>query len=288
MFGDADSGSGVQVCTMKFRMTSHSWMAALDYMKYVYLSGALLLLACILIVLRSLEKSYRKRAEAEEYRRDFTNAMAHEMKTPLSVIRGFAENLTENPDTGKKDYYLDQIIRQTEEMDGNVKEMIQVSKLDSDDLILKQETLPVRDLLEKEIGRLLPRTEERRITVDFRCARDVVLEGDEKLIEKAFRCLLDNAVSYCRDDGRITIEADQEKCVIRDTGSRIPEEDLPRVCDMLWSGSREEKTLQHGEKHLGMGLYLAERIFRIHGMTLKVENWTEGVQVTVSYGKAER
>ena len=100
-------------------------------------------------------------AEAEEYRRNFTNAMAHEMKTPLSVIRGFAENLTENPDTGKKDYYLDQIIRQTEEMDGNVKEMIQVSKLDSDDLILKQETLPVRDLLEKEIGRLLPRTEER-------------------------------------------------------------------------------------------------------------------------------
>ena len=288
MFGDADSGSGVQVCTMKFRMTSHSWMAALDYMKYVYLSGALLLLACILIVLRSLEKSYRKRAEAEEYRRDFTNAMAHEMKTPLSVIRGFAENLTENPDTGKKDYYLDQIIRQTEEMDGNVKEMIQVSKLDSDDLILKQETLPVRDLLEKEIGRLLPRTEERRITVDFRCARDVVLEGEEKLMEKAFRCLLDNAVSYCRDDGRITIEADQEKCVIRDTGSRIPEEDLPRVCDMLWSGSREEKNLQHGEKHLGMGLYLAERIFRLHGMTLKVENWTEGVQVTVSYGKAGR
>ena len=38
----------------------------------------------------------------------------------------------------------------------------------------------------------------------------------------------------------------------------------------MWSGSREEKNLQHGEKHLGMGLYLAERIFRIHGMTLKV------------------
>ena len=175
---------------MKFRMTSHSWDGGSGLYEICISERSTPLLACILIVLRSLEKSYRKRAEAEEYRRDFTNAMAHEMKTPLSVIRGFAENLTENPDTGKKDYYLDQIIRQTEEMDGNVKEMIQVSKLDSDDLILKQETLPVRDLLEKEIGRLLPRTEERRITVDFRCARNVVLEGDEKLIEKAFRCLL--------------------------------------------------------------------------------------------------
>ena len=128
-FEDLDSESGVRVCTMMFRMISHSWMAAADYMKYVYLGSAVFVAACIVFAAYTLEKSYRKNAETEAQRRDFTNAMAHEMKTPLGVIRGFAENLLEDPETGKREYYLRQIIGQTEEMDGAVKEMIQVSSL---------------------------------------------------------------------------------------------------------------------------------------------------------------
>ncbi len=283
LFGDADSGSGVQTCTMKFRMTSHSWLAALDYMKYVYVSGALLLLVCILIVWRTLEKSYRNSAQAEAYRRDFTNAMAHEMKTPLSVIRGFSENLKENPDTGKREYYLDQIIGQTEEMDNTVKEMIQVSKLDSDELNIQKEKISLRDLLEQETERIALRTEERRIRVEIRCDENAEVEGDRKMLEKAFRCLLDNAVSYNRDEGRIRINADREKCVIANTGEQIPEEELPHVCEMLRRGGRESRERASGEKHLGMGLYLADRIFRLHGMELKVENTAEGVQVSVKW-----
>ena len=103
--------------------------------------GAALVAACIIFVAWTLEQSCRKSAEAEAQRRDFTNAMAHEMKTPLGVIRGFAENLLENPESGKREYYLDQIIGQTEEMDGTVKEMIQVSKLDSADLVISSERI---------------------------------------------------------------------------------------------------------------------------------------------------
>ena len=283
LFGEADSESGVQTCTMKFRMVSHPWMAALDYMKYVYVSGALLLLACILTVWRTLEKSYRKSAQAEAYRRDFTNAMAHEMKTPLSVIRGFSENLKENPDTGKREYYLDQIIGQTEEMDNAVKEMIQVSKLDSDELNIQKEKISLRSLLEQETERIALRTEERRIRVEIRCDEDTEVEGDRKMLEKAFRCLLDNAVSYNRDGGWIRISADREKCVIANTGEQIPEEELPYVCEMLRRGGRESRERSSGEKHLGMGLYLADRIFRLHGMALKVENTAEGVQVSVKW-----
>lgn len=110
-----------------------------------------------------------------------------------------------------------------------------------------------------------------------------MVEGDRKLLEKAFRCLLDNAVSYNRDEGIITIEADTERCVIANTGDRIPEEDLSRVCEMLWTGSREGRTRASEEKHLGMGLYLADRIFRLHSMKLKVENTADGVQVCVEW-----
>lgn len=282
-FEDLDSGSGVRVCTMMFRMISHSWMAAADYMKYVYLGSAVFVAACIVFAAYTLEKSYRKNAETEAQRRDFTNAMAHEMKTPLGVIRGFAENLLEDPETGKREYYLRQIIGQTEEMDGAVKEMIQVSRLDSEDLALSRERINLPELLEEEMERIAVRTEERRIEVRLRHTGAVIVEGDRALLEKAFRCLLDNAVSYNRYEGIITIYVDEERCMIANTGDPIPEEDLSRVCEMLWTGSREGRTRASEEKHLGMGLYLADRIFRLHGMKMTVENTQDGVQVSVDW-----
>ena len=282
-FEDLDSESGVRVCTMMFRMISHSWMAAADYMKYVYLGSAVFVAACIVFAAYTLEKSYRKNAETEAQRRDFTNAMAHEMKTPLGVIRGFAENLLEDPETGKREYYLRQIIGQTEEMDGAVKEMIQVSRLDSEDLALSRERIDLSELLEEEMERIAVRTEERRIEVRLRHTGAAVVEGDRALLEKAFRCLLDNAVSYNRDEGIITIDVDEERCVMANTGDPIPEEDLSRVCEMLWTGSREGRTRASEEKHLGMGLYLADRIFRLHGMKMTVENTQDGVQVSVDW-----
>lgn len=282
-FEDLDSESGVRVCTMMFRMISHSWMAAADYMKYVYLGSAVFVAACIVFAAYTLEKSYRKNAETEAQRRDFTNAMAHEMKTPLGVIRGFAENLLEDPETGKREYYLRQIIGQTEEMDGAVKEMIQVSRLDSEDLALSRERINLPELLEEEMERIAVRTEERRIEVRLRHTGAVIVEGDRALLEKAFRCLLDNAVSYNRYEGIITIYVDEERCMIANTGDPIPEEDLSRVCEMLWTGSREGRNRASEEKHLGMGLYLADRIFRLHGMKMTVENTQDGVQVSVDW-----
>ena len=283
VFEDLDSESGVRVCTMMFRMISHSWMAAADYMKYVYLGSAVFVAACIVFAAYTLEKSYRKNAETEAQRRDFTNAMAHEMKTPLGVIRGFAENLLEDPETGKREYYLRQIIGQTEEMDGAVKEMIQVSRLDSEDLALSRERIDLSELLEEETERIAVRTKERRIEVRLRHTGAVIVEGDRALLEKAFRCLLDNAVSYNRDEGIITIDVDEERCVMANTGDPIPEEDLSRVCEMLWTGSREGRNRASEEKHLGMGLYLADRIFRLHGMKMTVENTQDGVQVSVDW-----
>ncbi len=282
-FEALDSESGVRICTMKLRMISHSWMAAADYMRYVYLGSAVFVAACIVFAAYTLEKSYRKSAEAEAQRRDFTNAMAHEMKTPLGVIRGFAENLFENPETEKREYYLRQIIGQTEEMDGTVKEMIQVSRLDREDLTLSRERIDLTELLEEEKDRIAVRTEERRIEVRLRHAGTVIVEGDRALLEKAFRCLLDNAVCYNRDEGTITIEADDGRCVITNTGEPIPEEELPRVCEMLRTGSREGRNRASEEKHLGMGLYLADRIFRLHGMKMTVENTAGGVRVSVDW-----
>lgn len=283
----ADGDGVIRGFTIKFRMVSFSWLAAMDYMKYVYLGSAVLLLVCVIYVIRIMEKSYERSAKAERMRRDFTNAMAHEMKTPLSVIRGFAENLLEAPDTDKKVYYLRQIIGQTEEMDQVVQEMIQVARLDREDMELHKEKIFLKKMLERETKRLAPRLQERSIRMEVQCMEDLIVEGDRKLLEKAFRCLLDNAVSYNNNGGWIRIEADEEKCIIANAGERISGEHLPRVLEMLWSGNRESVPSEQREKHTGMGLYLADRIFCLHEMKLSVENLSDGVQVRVIWKKQE-
>ena len=66
--------------------------------------------------------------------------------------------------------------------------------------------------------------------------------------------------------------------MIENTGERIPEEDLPHVCDLFFTGS---KSRGGGERHPGVGLYLAEKIFRADGLGMKVENTDNGVRVIV-------
>ena len=88
-FGDDSE----HVYSLIFRNITHPWMAAMNYMKYVYLGGFFLMLVCAAAVIYAMNRTYEQQTRLEEMRRDFTNAIAHELKTPLSVVRGFTENL---------------------------------------------------------------------------------------------------------------------------------------------------------------------------------------------------
>ena len=110
---------------------------------------------------------YDTQMSLEETRRDFTNAMAHELKTPLGIIRNFAENLMEHNMEEKRDYYLAQIIGQTEEMDHLVIKMIEISKLDSEDLVLKKEVLSFGELIKEQMARLEPMVQEKNLRVQY-------------------------------------------------------------------------------------------------------------------------
>lgn len=264
--------------TLVLRLVEHPWRAAAVSMGNIYLWGGLLTLVCVLLVLYIVEITFRKRDALERQQRDFTNAIAHEMKTPLAVIRGFAENLEEDTNESKRKYYLEQIIGQTEQMDDMVKEMVFISRMDSKDYRPVKEQISVRALLDELTAVYSAQIEEKQIELSVFCREDFVIAGDRRFIEKAFSELLSNAVGYNRQEGKIRADIDRDMCVIANTGERIPEEDLPRVCELFFTGN---KSRGGEEKHLGIGLYLADRIFRTHGLGLKVENTADGVQVTV-------
>ena len=264
--------------TLVIRSVEYPWKEAFDSLKNIYLWGGALTLLSAGLVLWIVEKTFRRRAILEERQRDFTNAIAHEMKTPLAVIRGFAENLEENTNEEKRKYYLEQIIGQTEQMDDMVKEMVFISRLDSGEYRPVKEPVSVRELIGELHSTYDTQIEEKQIEVRISCGEDLVISGDKRFLEKAFGNLIANAVDHNRYEGKINIDIEKDRCVIENTGEKISPEDLPRVCELFYTG---DKSRGGQEKHLGVGLYLADRIFRAYRMKLKIANTEDGVRVTV-------
>ncbi len=276
----AGSGSGY---SMILAYDSHPWLAAMDNMKYVCLSCGILMFACIWKVLHVIGRTYKKQAALEENRRDFTNAMAHELKTPLGIIRGFAENLQEQINEEKREYYLQQIIGQTEKMDELAAEMITISRMDSGKPVLKRDRLSLADVLQKELEELQVMAAEKQIEIRCDIKEDLILEGDRAYLARALGNLLNNAVMYNRQDGKIRIAVNAQSCTIENTGTPLSEEQLEHAFEMFYRGDESRSG-----RHTGLGLYLAKRILTLQGLSLEIGNTKDGVMAVVRKEKQRR
>jgi signal transduction histidine kinase len=266
-------------CVLVYHQTTKPLLAAMDHLKYVYLGSLIMVFICIRKVLAVMEETNKEREKVEEMRRDFSNAIAHEMKTPLGVVRGFAENLKENTNEDKQGYYIDQIVNQTEHMDEMIKEMIYVSKLDPDKVVLNKTEISMKKLLEEVEETLRSNIEEKQLSITYHGLPDFVVIGDLQYLKKAVWNIISNAVEYNQIGGRIEIVFEENLCKIRNTGKQISEEDLEHVFDMFYTGNKSRSS---EEKHLGLGLYLAKKIFDLHGLRVSIENMKDGVEVTIT------
>lgn len=269
-----------KVLYIEAHMESYPWLAAIDYMKYIYGAGFALMLACMIKIIYSANKLYDQQEALEETRRDFINAVAHELKTPLGIIRNFAENLLEHTMEEKQDYYLAQIVGQTEEMDRLTGEMILVSRMDSEKLVLQRETVSFDELLWEQLTRLKPVIEEKKLNVKFQKKQDFRIEGDREYLAKAVWNLLSNAAAYNVPEGRILITLKENECAIENTGAPLSDEQLKHSFELFYSGDKSRSS--RDGKHMGMGLYLAEKILSRHGLSIGLENTGIGVKVIIS------
>lgn len=252
----------------------HPWLAAMDHMKYFYLLGFACMMVCAYVLAFAIHRTNLRRDALEENRRDFTNAIAHELKTPLCVIRGYAENLKEDTVKEKREHYLDQIILKTEEMDRLAAEMIYVSRLDSEKLILKKEPVCLNGLIQAQLEKRKDLISARHLLILYQPEAEFVVTGDRQYLEQAVGNLMSNAVSCNMEHGTLRITVRKDGFSIENTGQQISEKDLPHIFEMFYSGNNRSGD---GEKHLGLGLYLAKKICSLHHLTLTVRNTEMGV-----------
>lgn len=263
----------------KYRHMYEPWTTTIDSLKGFYVWSALFMVLCAAIVIENVNKYQKQRELLEETRRDFTNAIAHELKTPLGVIRGFAENMLENVNETKRNYYLKRIIGQTEEIDALVKEMVYISQLDSVETNLEKERLSIEKIVKNQLEKLEVLADEKNLTIKLKINNDFEVWGVEKYLERAIWNVLHNAIEYNHLDGFIKITIDSTRLIIENSGVQIKEDEFPHIFDMFYTS---DKSRNFSEKHMGLGLYLAKKILELHKMNISIGNTDTGVEVVIN------
>lgn len=226
-----------------------------------------------------LRKSLKRQATLEEERRFFLTAIAHDLRTPLFVLRGYLLRLEQGKaETAEKAArYLSVCRQKSEQIERLVSDLFVYAKTEYMEQMDVNKREPfdfglwMKEMIEHY--RLLAQAKNVEIVDESGEETACPVQGDPHLLERAVGNLLDNALRYTLAGGKITVKwyrkGNQVCFTISDTGPGIPEQDLPHVFEPLY---RAEKSRNAETGGTGMGLTIAKRIFKAHGGDLTAAN----------------
>ncbi|MCL6590565.1 MAG: PAS domain-containing protein [Firmicutes bacterium] len=212
--------------------------------------------------------------QLETMRKDFVANVSHELKTPLTSIKGFIETLLdgalEEKATAKK--FLTIINQETERLSNLINDLLAMSKLESGQTELKLKSVKLPELVNDILLTIGNRLHEKNLALTRELmAPDIY--GDEDLLREVILNLLDNAIKYTPEGGRILIGSRETgegiEFFVEDTGIGIPEESLGRVFERFY---RVDKGRSRAMGGTGLGLAIAKHIVERHGGKLMVES----------------
>lgn len=214
--------------------------------------------------------------ELEKIRRDFVANVSHELRTPLTTIKGYAETLLEG--ALKEDvasHFVQVIKRHSDRLEKIVEDLLILSRIESKEFQLKMESLSVSDLIGDVLDFIKEPLNKKKISVSVgELPPTLLVYGDRQYLEQVLTNVLDNAIKYGHERGRIVISAterDQREVEIsvKDDGIGIPKEDLLRVFERFY---RVDKGRSRELGGTGLGLSIVKHIVQAHGGKIWVES----------------
>ncbi|MGE7882456.1 ATP-binding protein [Bacillus sp. NPDC094077] len=224
-----------------------------------------------------LQQDIERERQLEKTRKEFISGVSHELKTPLSVIRSFAEGIQ---DGVSKDttYYTDVILEETENMNRLIVEMLELAKLESGTYKLEMTTFSIGELIQQIHTKLLFSMEEKHLQVDVDADSAIFVKANRSRIEQVVVNLLSNAIRYTPDGEKIQVSVveteDTVKVEIENTGNPIPEESLEKIWDRFY---RLDASRSRHTGGTGLGLSIVKNILDLHHAEYGVYNTTNSV-----------
>lgn len=217
--------------------------------------------------------------ELSRQRRNFFAAASHELKTPITILKGQIESMIMGigsyKDTKK---VLPETLKEVENMERLVKEILAISKIEMDGMARKTEQFSISAVLVEVTKSLDPLAVERKIAITQNIVPDIFVCGNQSLIEKALHNIVNNAIRHSPIGAEVFIVLTEQKLLVRNTNAAIPVEDLSLIFTPFY---RVEKSRNKATGGSGLGLYLVATILELHGLPYRIENVENGVEFSI-------
>jgi len=223
------------------------------------------------LVLRNVSRE----REIERMKENFISLVSHEFRTPLTSIKAYTEMILDAPDIphGKRAGYLEIIEKESNRLAQLSESILEISHIESGSLKLSLERLDIAHLINQTISALQPLADKKGIPLEVKLQEpldDIVADRDK--IQSMLNNLINNAIKFTPDEGRVSISAERQNdemvITVSNTGEGIAQGEIGRIFEKFYRGSR------HG-RHTpgtGLGLSIVKEIVTVHGGRINVES----------------
>lgn len=233
---------------------------------------------------RQLRADMEQMAAMSKQRRDFFAAASHELKTPITIIKGQIEGML----MGIGRYndvqgILPETMHEVERMEQLVAEILEITRLEMDGLAGHTGPVDFSSLTRKVVQELMPLAEERAMELGAEIPDGVTVTGAEPLLERAVHNIITNALRHSPAGEHAVVVLRPGRLTVRNSGVNIPEDELKVLFTPF---ARVEKSRNKASGGSGLGLYLVKTIIDLHGFTCSIDNDGDGVIFTVEWPQA--
>jgi len=243
----------------------------------------------VTMLYRAFDDMRKKLAEAQDIRSRFLMGVSHDLRTPLTSIKGYLQALQEGmaQDSSMQEKFLGILRSKAELLESRIQELIEFASLETAVWRANLVDLRLRDFLE-EMARAAASDAEvsgRKFSSRIRIDPESVVKADPRLFLRVLENLLSNAMRYTRPGDAVFLDADEDdsslRIAVRDEGPGIAAEDRKRIFDEFYRGSRARN-----EEGLGLGLSIVKSVVSAHGWKVELsEGAAEGTAFVISIPK---
>ena len=228
-----------------------------------------------------LQQDIEEKIKVDEMRKDFIANVSHELKTPIALIQGYAEGLTEGmaEDPESRDYYCEVIMDEANKMNKMVRQLLTLSALEAGNDAPVMDRFDLTDLIRGVINSVGILIQQKEADVHLEDCGPVYVCADEFKIEEVVTNYLNNALNHLAGEKKIviTVEDNGEEALVTvfNTGNNIPEEDIPNLWTKFFKVDKSH-TREYGGS--GIGLSIVKAIMDSHRKACGVRNVEGGVE----------
>ncbi len=221
----------------------------------------------------AIEEESEMLKKVENLKQNFISLMSHDLKTPVAKIAGMADNLKMKVHTEEDNTIIDNIIKSTQALNQFITSILDLTKVESQNLNLNLTSKDVNKIIESVVEKLTYEMETKKIGLDLELSPLYPIQLDQNLIHRVISNLVENAIKYSGEGSQISVKTfDNDEWVtieIADNGAGISPDDLSHIFEKFY---RVKNDSTHKIKGSGLGLYLVKYFIELHKGTISVQS----------------